>query len=60
LKTITLSEFRKLKAEEIKTGPSIEITSDGTPVGVLIVGAVSGMRDRVNGIASQIDAGRGR
>ena len=60
MKTISLSEFRKLKAEEIKNGPCLEITSDGTPVALLIVGAESGMRDKIIGAAGQIDAGRGK
>jgi hypothetical protein len=60
MQSISLSEFRKLKADEIKSGPCLEITSDGTAIGILIVGARAGMIDRITGIASQIDAGLGK
>jgi len=60
MKTIALTEFKKLKAEDIKSGPCLEITSDGSIIGILIVGAQSGMVDRITGIASQIDSGRGK
>ena len=55
MKSISLSEFKKLKA-----GPCLSVTSDGVTIGILIVGAESDMYDRIMGIASQIDAGRGK
>jgi len=49
-----------MSAKAIKSGPCLEVIADGAHVGFLIVGAEMGMRDKVAGIASQIDAGRGK
>jgi hypothetical protein len=60
LKTISLSEFKKLTSDQIKEGPCLEITSNCEHLAFLVVGSQEGMRDRISGISSQIDAGRGK
>jgi len=60
VKQIALTKFKGMSAKAIKSGPCLEVIADGAHVGFLIVGAEMGMRDKVAGIASQIDAGRGK
>ena len=62
MKQITKDELKKLIAahtETIRKSPCLEITSNGMHLGFLIIGSEGAMRDKVQGCASQIDAGRG-
>jgi hypothetical protein len=59
-KQISLSEFKKLSAKDIKESPCLEITSDGTHLFFAVIGSQEGMRDKIQGYSSQIDAGRGK
>lgn len=60
MKRLTLSEFRKLTAQQLKDGPCLEITSDGEPVAIVVVGSEADMRERIRGLSGLIDAGRGK
>lgn len=59
MKQIAITKFKQMTVEEIKKGVCFELVSDGEPVAYVIVGVQGEMRNRVEGIASQIDAGRG-
>jgi hypothetical protein len=60
LKTITLSQLKKLTFEEIKDGECLEITANCEHLGFLIIGASGGMRDTVRNTAGIIDAAKGK
>jgi len=60
MKQIAYSEFRKLKASEIKESGCLELTADGTPLCIVVVGAVEGMADQIKARCSMIDASRGK
>lgn len=58
MKQLTLTQFKKLTPAQIEKEGSAEITSNGEPLCVVIVGAVGGMRHRLEGIVSLINANR--
>ena len=60
MKNISVSQLKRLTAEEIKDGGCLEVTADGEAIAVVIVGAISVMKDRIRILASQIDAMRGK
>ena len=60
MKQISLTEFKQLKATDIKESPCMEITSDGAPVALVVIGTVAEMNIRIKAICSQIDASRGK
>ena len=57
---INFSKFKTMTAKEIKDSPAMEIIADGEIIGILIIGSQGAMTEKVKGIASQIDAGRGK
>ena len=59
MKEISWSKFRSMNLQELKEGPCIAVTGDGDIAFMVIVGAQQAMQHRIQGIASQIDAGRG-
>jgi len=64
VKTIGITEFKKFvtsaSAAKLKDMQSVEITADGEPVAILVIGAREAMRDMIKGYAGQSDAGRGK
>ena len=64
MKTIGITEFKKFvtsaSAAKLKDMQSVEITADGEPVAILVIGAREAMRDMIKGYAGQSDAGRGK
>lgn len=58
MKEITWTKIKLSNARDIKEGPCLKIIADGETVGYLILNPQGVMRDRVEGLASQIDAGR--
>lgn len=60
MKKITLTEFRKLTAAQVKSGPCLEITSDNETVALVVVGSEGDMRERIKGLSGLIDSGRGK
>ncbi len=59
MKQISITQFKQMTVAEIKRGGCRELVKDGEPVALVIVGAQGEMRNRIEGVASQIDAGRG-
>lgn len=60
MKQVPMTKFKQMSAEEIEDGGCFELTKDGEPVAQVIVGTEGEMRTRIEGIASQIDASRGK
>lgn len=60
MKEIKLSELKQLKTEALKSSPCLKVTSDGEVIFYAIVQPEGLMKDRIEGFASMIDAGRGR
>ena len=58
LQTVSWSEFKKAALERIVERQSVIVTGDGDFAFIAIVLPKEDMRDRVVGIASQIEAGR--
>jgi len=58
MKQVTITQLKQLTAGEIKDGGCFELTSDGEVVAIVIVGAISLMKDKIRVCASQIDAMR--
>lgn len=58
MKQISLDQFNKLTPKEIEREGSAELTVDGVPVCVVVVGAIGGMRHRLEGMVSLINANR--
>lgn len=62
MKQISKSDAAKLlnqPTENLRKSPCLEITSNGLHVGFLVIGSEGAMRDKIQGLSSQIDAGRG-
>ena len=59
MKEITLTEFKRLSMPEVLAGPCLKVTANMEALGYFIVNPQGIMRDRVEGICGQIDAGRG-
>jgi len=59
MKTISLTDFRKLKAEEVKKGECRKVTSDGEMIFYAVINPEQVMRDRVEGLCDLIDKSRG-
>jgi hypothetical protein len=61
MKEITFTELKKMTLEEVRDGPCLKIAGvgwDGPPL--YVIPKVEGpMNSRIQGICSQIDAGRG-
>ena len=60
MKQISLYEFKRMKAGEIKDSPCVEVTSDGDPLFICVVGAQGNMKSTIAGHCSQIDAAMGK
>jgi len=60
MKQVSVSKLKQMTATEIKDGGCFEVVADGEPVAIVIVGAISLMKDRIQVCASQIDAMRGK
>ena len=60
MKQIPIGQFKLLKSQEIKESSCLELTSDGEHLCYVIVGVEGDMKWRIQGIASQIDAARGK
>lgn len=58
MKTLSKSDFNKMKAEEIKKHPSFLLTSDGEELGIVIIGSVEQMHERLKALADLVDSGR--
>ena len=59
MKQISLTKFKQMPVRDIEEGGCFQLVADGVPVAQVIVGAKEEMRNRIEGIASQIDSGRG-
>jgi hypothetical protein len=59
METISLTTFRKLSSRQIEDGPCLRVTSDGINLFYVIIKPQQAMQAKVEGICSQIDAGRG-
>ena len=59
MEQVTFSHLKKMSRTEILSGPCLEITADGLPLGLLVVNPISDMRTRIVGNCSLIDASRG-
>jgi len=60
VKKISITEFKRMTAQEIKESPCVEVVADGEPLFIAIVGAESDMRIAMISQASMIDASRGK
>lgn len=60
MKTISVTEFKKMKAPEIKDSGCLTLTSDGEEIAIVIIGAKEEMRNKIIVCASQIDVSRGK
>ena len=60
MKQISLYEFKRMKAGEIKDSPCVEVTSDGDPLFICVVGVTGYMKTTITGHCSQIDAAMGK
>jgi len=60
MKQISLYEFKRMKAGEIKDSPCVEVTSDGDPLFICVVGVTGNMKTTITGHCSQIDAAMGK
>jgi len=49
-----------MKAGEIKDSPCVEVTSDGDPLFICVVGVTGNMKTTITGHCSQIDAAMGK
>ena len=59
MKKITLSEFKKLPAEELQKSPCLELTFNGQTVAFIVIGSDGEMKERIKGLSGLIDSGRG-
>ena len=59
METIGWKHFQKFTAEEIAAGPCLRVNYNGLLSFVLVVRPEQGMLDRVAGLCSQVDAGKG-
>ncbi len=59
MKEITITELKKLTAQEIGQSECLKVLSDGETIAYVVVKPEGEMRIRVEGIISQIDASRG-
>jgi len=59
LKQISLSDFKKMSVQQIKDSQSLDITADGEHLAFLVIGTQEGMREKIRGLSSVSDAGRG-
>lgn len=61
MKSVKLSELKqKMTTQDVKDSPCFELTSDGEPIAIVIVSAEGAMAERIKGLASLVDAGRGK
>lgn len=60
MKSISFTDLKKKTTKEIKEGGCLNVTADGETIGILVVGAQEGMLDKIQGLSSQIDLGRGK
>jgi len=58
--TISISQLKATRTEDIVKRKCVAVESDGEFVGFLIIRPEMGMKDQVNGIATIIEAGRER
>jgi hypothetical protein len=59
MKTISFSEFKRLSTRDIEGSECLKVTTDGTLVFYAVVKPQGEMRNRIEAICSQIDAGMG-
>jgi len=60
MKEVSISELRKMSADQIKESGCFRIMADGEPVAIVIVGAIQVMQDKIMALGSQIDSMRGK
>lgn len=60
MKQISLSQFKRMTAEQIRESPCVEVVADGEHLFIAIVGSEADMRVAMIGQASQINAARGK
>ena len=60
MKQVSITQLKQMTATEIKDGGCFEIVADSEHVAIVIVGAISLMKDKICVCASQIDAMRGK
>lgn len=60
MKTMSLTEFKKLTAQEIKESPCIELTSNCEHIAFIVIGSDGSMKERIRGMSGLIDSGRGK
>ncbi len=61
MKQVKLSTLKtKMATKDIEDSPCFELTSDGSVIAFVVVGAEGAMREKIKGLASLIDAGRGK
>ena len=59
MQEISLSEFKKLRAEEVGRGACLKVTADGELLFIAVIKPEGVMQDKIRAFASQIDASRG-
>ena len=60
MKQVSITQLKQMTATEIKDGGCFEIVADSEHVAIVIVGAISLMKDKIQVCASQIDMMRGK
>ena len=59
MEAISWNDFKKLSSEQLLQGPCLTITVYGKPAFRLVINPQQGMTDKIDGLCSLIDAGRG-
>lgn len=60
MKQISLSQFKRMTAGQIRESPCVEVVADGDHLFIAIIGSEADMRTAMRGQASQINAARGK
>jgi hypothetical protein len=59
MKTISLTELKKQKAEDLKKSECLKVTSDGETIFYAVIKPEGAMRDRIESNCDLIDKSRG-
>ena len=59
MKEITVSQFKLMKASEIKGGGSFNLVADGMPIAIVVVPVSAVKRQQIEAICSQMNVALG-
>tara|TARA_Y100000310_G_C20569590_1_gene757304 strand:+ start:416 stop:610 length:195 start_codon:yes stop_codon:yes gene_type:complete len=59
MKTVAWSELARGGMDAVKSGECLRVTGDGLLLGYFVVQPDGGMRQKIEALCSQIDAGKG-